>query len=173
MVNGVAQLHRRLQAIPPRVEAEVRREFARVLPQVASQMDAISPLPGVIDVDWTEGKAPAGSARSGAAQGGGFDPLMHSVRLFPDGSSEVLGVDRGDGVRATLYATARTSRYPGGFPAVARWFEFGTGPRFQRTTGRYSGVIVAQPYFFPVYRAERRRIRSAITRAVRRAFQKS
>lgn len=149
MVEGVAQLHRRLQAIPPRVKTAVRREIERVAGQLVAQMRRINPLPGDIDVQWTWGAPPAGSVT-----------LARTAR-------------RADGIRATIYATARTSAYPGGFPAVARWFEFGTGPRWQRTTGRYSGRIVAQPYFFPVYRAERRRVRSAITRAARRAIQES
>jgi hypothetical protein len=149
MVEGVAQFRRRMQAIPAKVEKEVRREIERVVPQLVSQMEFINPLPGAIRIDWTWGAPPRGA--------------LALAQSRPDGN----------GIRATIYATSREGRFADLFADMARAFEFGTGPRFQRRTGRFTGRMPAQPYFFPVYRAERRRARSAITRAVRRAFTKS
>lgn len=142
-----------MRAIPPRVEADIRRSIERIARQIVGQMERINPLPGDIKIGWTWGRPPRGAvvlARSG--------PPRPGQRL-----------------QATIYATATTSRFPAGagFPIVARWFESGTVPRYQRRSGRYTGRIVAQPYFFPVFRAERRRARSAITRAVRRAIRDS
>lgn len=55
----------------------------------------------------------------------------------------------------------------------ARWFEFGTGERVQKSTGRRVGRITAQPFFFPGYRFLRRRARNRIGRAVSRAFREA
>lgn len=55
----------------------------------------------------------------------------------------------------------------------ARWFEFGTSERVQTTTGRATGAVTAQPFFFPAYRANRRQARAAISRAVARAMKKA
>src|SRR5690606_40445199 len=33
---------------------------------------------------------------------------------------------------------------------LAHLFEYGTGPRFQRTTGRYTGIMAPQPFVEPV-----------------------
>lgn len=60
----------------------------------------------------------------------------------------------GDGLRATIFAG-------GGDQFYARFLEFGTVR------------MAARPFFFPVYRANRNRVSGRISRAVRRAAQKS
>lgn len=49
------------------------------------------------------------------------------------------------------------------------------GVEFQNAWLQEKGTrnMVANPYFFPVYRANRRRIRARLSRAVRRGFQKA
>ncbi|SFC77688.1 hypothetical protein [Tropicimonas isoalkanivorans] len=69
-----------------------------------------------------------------------------------------------DKIGATIYAR--------GDDFAAAWFEFGTSPRFQKT-GKGVGRITAQPFFYPAYRANKRRIRSRITRAVKRGMKKA
>lgn len=64
----------------------------------------------------------------------------------------------------TIYARGRHVR--------ARWFEFGTPERYHKN-GKSTGRIVAQPFFFPVYRANKKRIKSRIKAAVTRAVKKS
>jgi hypothetical protein len=57
----------------------------------------------------------------------------------------------------------------------ARWFEFGTGDRYQKSTGRYTGRITATPFFWPGFRLvqkrAQRRIAAAVSRAVREAMR--
>jgi hypothetical protein len=53
----------------------------------------------------------------------------------------------------------------------ARWFEFGTAERVQRSTGRRVGRITAQPFFYPAFRLFRQPARSAIARAVRKGIK--
>jgi hypothetical protein len=55
---------------------------------------------------------------------------------------------------------------------LPRWLEFGTKGRVQATTGRETGAATASPYFFPVYRANKKRIRANLSRAVLRALKK-
>jgi len=142
-VKGLPQVKRRLRQIPDRVKDAAEAEIAKQAAKLVGQMRAANPLKGSIFIDWTWGDAPAGGialARSKGARG----------------------------VFATVYAAGNAGGRP--FPALTWWWEYGTGARVQRSTGRYTGRIPANPYFFPVYRAERRRIRSAIGRAVRRAI---
>jgi len=64
------------------------------------------------------------------------------------------------GLRITVYATDYR----------ARWFEFGTAERFQ-ASGKSTGRIQQHPFFFPSYRALRKRIKSRVTREMRKAIQ--
>lgn len=52
------------------------------------------------------------------------------------------------------------------------WFEFGTAPRFTKE-GKASGQIVASPFFWPVYRTKKRRLKSRMTRNIKNAIQKA
>lgn len=65
------------------------------------------------------------------------------------------------GLRITVYATDYR----------ARWFEFGTAERVQKSTGRRTGRIQQHPYFFPSYRTLRKRIKSRVTREMKKAIQ--
>lgn len=84
----------------------------------------------------------------------------------PRGSVQIgkYGKAEAEEIKVTIYATHRS--------ASAWWFEEGTAPRFQKKTGRYTGQITAQPFFFPAYRSNKQqmmnRLRAALRRAVRR-----
>jgi len=64
---------------------------------------------------------------------------------------------KGSGMRITLYAGTRDKTLGAGDAFYAAWQEFGTA------------TAAAQPYFWPVWRANRSRIRAAIARAIRTA----
>lgn len=150
-VGGVARVRARLRAFGnDGVRDALRPVIEQEAAAMAQIMQALAPY-REIEVGWTWGAPPSGSVtvlRARARNDRRSDPLDLTV---------------------TIYATARTEDYPGGFPAVARWAEFGTAPRVQKTTGRFTGQITAQPYFFPVIRANRRRIRQRLQRALDRA----
>lgn len=55
----------------------------------------------------------------------------------------------------------------------AAWFEFGTGPRYHKKTGRYTGRITAQPFFWPAYRMLKDRASRRIIRAMRKALRET
>jgi hypothetical protein len=145
MVQGLAEFNRRWGAIPAKVRASVQEAMERYAEQIVGEMDARKPLQE-IEIGWTWGGAPAGAVTLGK-----------------------VATESERSLRITIYATAATEG--GSFPSVARWFEFGTAERVQKTTGRGTGRIAAQPYFFPTWRARRTRVRGGITRAMNKAIR--
>lgn len=83
----------------------------------------------------------------------------------PKGSVTVDSMDSGRGLAITIYARAKSGA---GFSAW--WFERGTDERHHKS-GKSTGRITAQPFFFPVYRALRRRVRSRITREMNKVLK--
>lgn len=144
-----AKLQKRFRAFPNDLLKELRPAMERGAREIVAQMNALKPLSN-IEVDWTWGDGPAGSFTLGRVGNAQFRTL-----------------------RITIFATATTTKYPNGFPAIARWFEFGTALRVQSETGRVTGAIAPQPFFYPVYRANVRRARSRVTRAVTAAVKRN
>lgn len=151
MVQGSAKFKRRmLVEIPRRVRTEVERTLEKAAAEVVREMQLFNPAPGDIRIDWTWGAAPDGAVTVGS-----------------------VAESENSDVRITIYATGPLlpdARVP---ISLAKIFEFGSRARRQRSTGRFTGTMPASPYFYPVWRANRRRVRSRITRAVRRAFRNS
>lgn len=147
MVQGLSDFERRWAAVPRRVIAAVEAEMERTADLIVADMNKVKPLPEIF-VGWTWGKVPKGALTIGQVESGSENrPAI------------------------TLYATAKTEEFPQGFGAVASWFEHGTGPRVQKKTGRYTGQIHAQPFFYPVWRIWRRRVKGRITRAINKALK--
>lgn len=148
---GREQLHRQLQAVPRAVRAEITKTLDGVGDSMVAGIETVNPLPGTIVIKhkW-EGDV------------GGAVLATFMGREFLK-------------IRKIIFATAFTEEYPrggGGFPAITRWFEFGTKLRKSKKTGKESGFIVAQPFFWPVIRANRSRIRSRLSAAVRRGVNR-
>lgn len=153
MVQNVASLRRKFREAPKIVHERLEKGLARIGDDVVREMSGLNPLPGTIIIDWTWGDAPAGAVELGA-----------------------FGKEDREGMTITIFATARTARtaeHPDGFPAIARWWEFGTRHRVQETTGRSTGSIPAQPYFWPVWRSNRSRVKARINGILRRAIRKA
>lgn len=148
MVKGLASTNRRLRKIPKVVKQELVSQLEKEAGKVVALMTALKPIPE-IEIGWTWGDAPAGSVTLGTVRGRSFEQI-----------------------KITIFATAKTSEFPGGFAAVAGWFEHGTKERFT-DSGAYRGRIAASPYFFPAWRAERTRVKGNVTRAIKRGFKKA
>lgn len=146
MVKGIEALRRKMARVAPAIAEGMRDELQRIAIDVAAQIAAVKPLPNIV-IAWTWGAAPAGGVSLGEVRSDAAGP------------------------RITIYATATTAEFPGGFPGVARWFEFGTAERFHKD-GKSVGRIAAQPYFYPTYRANKASIRSKIGRRVRKEVVK-
>lgn len=151
MVQGSAKFKRRMRVeIPRRVRAEVETTLEKAATEVVREMQLFNPLPGTIRIGWTWGAAPEGAVTVGS-----------------------VAENESSDVRITIYATGPLlpdARVP---ISLAKIFEFGSRARRQHSTGRFTGTMPASPYFYPVWRANRRRVRARVTRAVRRAFRNS
>ena len=148
MVNGVSQLKAKFAKVPDLVKEELMAAMEKSAKEIVREMNAAAPIPEIF-VNWTWGDVPEGGLKIGKVRGKEFGRLA-----------------------ITIYATAYEKDF-GDFPAIARWFEFGTSPRTQKTTGRFTGQIVAQPFFFPVMRSNRSRVRGRMTRAVNKGMKRA
>lgn len=142
MVQNLGSLSRKFKTAPKVVHDEIAKEMERTGAEIVAAMDAIKPLPE-IKVGWTWGSAPKGSVTVGRVGRNEFAKISISI-----------------------YATT-----PNGSGFDAKWFEFGTNPRFHKS-GKYVGRITASPFFYPVYRANKRLIRGRISRAITRGLKK-
>lgn len=101
-----------------------------------------------------------------------FNPLPRDIEIAWTWGSAPRGAITLGRVARTQYDRIAVTIYARGDTFSAAWFEHGTAERFHRS-GKSVGRITAQPFFYPVYRANKRRIRARISRAVRRGFQKA
>ncbi|ATG47597.1 hypothetical protein CEW89_08420 [Celeribacter ethanolicus] len=144
-----SKLKRKFAQLPNVIEDALTKQIEKEATRLVGSMMAIAPDVQGLKIDWTWGKAPRGS-----------------ITIGTYGRNEVAEI------KVTIYATVISSEYPGGFPAVARWHEFGTAPRYQKKTGRYTGRIAAQPFFYPSFRANKSKIKANLRAALRRAVRK-
>lgn len=101
-----------------------------------------------------------------------LNPLPADIRIawtwgdVPRGAVSLGAFGRSDteGMTIKIYARARTF--------AATWFEFGTAPRFHKS-GKATGQIIAQPFFYPTWRANRRRVKARLTSILRRAVKQA
>lgn len=146
MVEGTAKFKKRMLVDVPRsVVTEVQAQIEKESQKVAALMDWANPSREDIEIDreWTGKRTAAGSGR------GNFSNPTVAITAAP-----------------------RTSKYPEGFPGLARWFEYGTAPRHHKS-GHYTGAMPAQPYFWPVWRGERDRVKRNLRNAARRGLKKA
>lgn len=144
MVTGVAELHAKLAEVPQLVQDEVVQEMEKSAALLVSEMKALVP-------------EDEGDLKSSIGWSWGDAPA----------GSLTIGSFRGrefGKLKITIYAgnsTTIVTNKRGIEFQNARLQEFGTVN------------MAANPYFFPVFRANKTRIRSNISRAVTRAFKKS
>ncbi|HEV7345473.1 MAG TPA: HK97-gp10 family putative phage morphogenesis protein [Devosia sp.] len=145
-VQGADKLKRKMQRIP----ILARQEIAKAMEQSAEEMvrlaKSLAPVDGgdlQMSIGWTWGDAPKGSM------------VLGTVRQKGKGTGNMA---------ITIYAG-------GGEAFHARWIEFGTSPHVQG--GQFAGTqhpgTRAQPFFYPAYRALKKRIKGRTTRAIRKA----
>lgn len=137
-----------MRAMQTEVHDKLTRAIERWADRVVTEMRAMLAIayPAVapqVEIAWTWGEAPSGAITVGKVGRNEFDQMA-----------------------VTVYARARNGS---GFTAV--WFEFGTAPRAQKKTGRYTGRITGASFFFGTYRANRRRIVSNLRSTLRRAVR--
>lgn len=149
-IQGLDRLKRKLQAFPDAARLEISKameEGAQEMVNLARSLVRIGTTMQLHDsINWTWGDAPQGSIKLG------------TVRQKGKGSGNMA---------ITVYAGNSDAFY-------ARWVEFGTSGHVQG--GMFAGSehpgTAAQPYFYPAYRAVRKRIKSRITRAISKSTKR-
>ena len=148
MVNGVARLRAQFNKVPNLVLEEIHKVLEKSARQTVAEMNALKPWPE-IQIDWTWGDVPAGALSIGTVRGKEYGRV--SIKIF---------------------ATATSSEFPSGFAALTFWAEFGTDPRYHKS-GKYTGRITAQPYFYPVLRSNEDLLVGRIKRAVNKGMKRA
>lgn len=143
-IRGRERLLAKMKALPPQVRSAIKQALAQGADEITNMQKRLVPvdsgdLRDSIAQTWGAGKVRYSSLNAGAETG---DPDL-TVRLSA-GNSKV--------------------RY-------AHLVEFGTAPHING--GKFAGSqhpgTAAHPFFFPAYRALRKRVKSRITRATNKA----
>jgi len=138
-----------LRRFPDAVEAEISKAMEQSADEIVMMAKSLAPVVSgdlQMSISWTWGDAPKGSAVLGKVKTSG----------------------RGAGnLQITVFAG-------GGDAYYARMIEFGTAPHLNG--GRFAGSqhpgTAAVPFFYPAYRANRKRAKSRITRAINKAAKR-
>lgn len=158
MVKGVKEFRSKLLAIPPRVDRLTRAAMEKGAEELVQMMKRLVPADtGELrdSIGWTWGDAPEGSFTLFKVRGSKRDDAEYGA------------------LRITVYAGSREAFY-------VRFVEYGTAPHNIAQGGgnnSFSGGSVghpggrAQPFFFPSYRALRKRIQSRIKRQMKKGIR--
>lgn len=146
-VLGLDRLKRKLAKFPEVVEAEIRAAMEQSANEIVKMAKSLAPVDsGELrdSIGWTWGEAPEGAM------------VLGKVQKNKSGNLVI-----------TVYAG-------GGEAFYARFVEFGTAPHLNK--GRFAGSdhpgTVATPFFYPAYRATRKRAKGRVTRAVNKAAKR-
>ncbi|MBX4992897.1 HK97 gp10 family phage protein [Rhizobium binae] len=142
-VRGLKELQRKLDLLPAVAKARIREAMEKGAGEIVSMMRSLVPTDsGDLrdSIAWTWGRAPKGALTLGKVQSVGGDLTI------------------------TIYAGNATAYY-------SRFVEFGTASH--TAGGMFAGAtipaIAASPFFFVSYRANRKKVKSRITRAINKA----
>lgn len=145
--NGLARLNKRLNAIPQSVRAAVQRALLKAGNALASDMRALAPVEDG-DLKASIAVTPGGASTPPYSQPGGRQVVPELQVLVTAGNTKV--------------------RY-------AHLVEHGTAPHENR--GLFEGThhpgTPPKPYFWPAFRLGRKKLASAIKRAIRKAVKEA
>lgn len=153
MVEGVAEFQRRMRRVAKVVQAPLRAELERLASAIVKEMRSIvAKRNGTLaaSIDYTFDKPPKGA-----------------IKLATVGGSEK------DTLIVTIYAGGKGAF---GDAFYARFVEFGTRPHSVAGPGSTGPGILhpgarAQPFFFPVFRTHKKKVRSRIRLILRQALK--
>lgn len=141
--KGLKELQRKLDRLPQVAKARIREAMEQGAEEIVAMMRSFVPVDsGALkeSIGWTWGRAPKGALTLGKVQSVGGDLTI------------------------TVYAGNSEAYW-------ARWVEFGT--KAHTAGGQFAGATIpaipASPYFFVSYRANRKKVKSRITRAINKA----
>lgn len=157
-VQGLFSLRKKLRAVPDTAKDEIRKAMEAAAQEVVNLARHLCPVDAGdlrASIGWTWGDPPRGA-------------IVIAKSKPRKGASDM---------RLTIFAGNDKAFY-------ARWVEFGTAPhslakgadssskRKRVSGGRQHPGAAARPFFFPAYRAERKKIKSKVSRAITKAAKK-
>jgi len=149
---GLEKLRRKIKRLGPETRKELRKALAESAAEIVALQRSLAPKVQSIE-------------RLSAPSSFGEPPSTRATGAFRPKRETYVAL--ADDIRLTIYAGDDEAFY-------ARWIEFGTAPH--EIGGLYAGTMhpgtPAQPYFFPGYRALRKRARSRIARAINKAAKR-
>lgn len=145
-MRGAREFAAKLGALPRIVEDEVRRALEQGAIEAVAVIDSMAPTPLKGRTKWVWGPAP--KATKGLMSFG----------------------EPGSRLQISIYVDDPAT---GAQDARSHWFEFGTGERVQKTTGRRTGRMPATPFFWPGWRLVRKRARARLSRAMGRGIKRA
>jgi HK97 gp10 family phage protein len=142
-IKGLKELQKKLDRLPDKVKVRIREAMeqgAQEIVDLAKSLVSVDTGSLRDSIGWTWGRAPKGAMTIGKVQSVGGDLTI------------------------TIYAGNSEAFW-------ARWVEFGTSAH--TAGGLFAGAeipaVAASPFFYPSYRASRKRVKSRITRAINKA----
>jgi HK97 gp10 family phage protein len=168
-IKGLEQLKKKVAALPAATRNEIADAMAKGAGEMVDFAQSLAPHKTLQDsIGWSWGDLPKGKRSLGTFGRGGFTKSS--------GGSAAKGSGTKDDLLITVYAGDDEAFY-------ARWVEFGTKPHSlakgailkrgkKQTTGIQHPGTAATPFFFPAYRALRKRINQRIRRAINKAAKR-
>jgi len=162
-VKGLQSLQAKLKNLPSQTRAAIRQALAESADEMVGMMKRLAPV-GPPSGQQKAKDAKAGALRESIAQtwGSGGAPKYAAFQKRSGKKASPVSGDPDLSVR--ISAGNGKVRY-------AHLVEFGAAPHING--GKFSGSqhpgTAAQPFFYPSYRALRRRVKSRISRATNRA----
>lgn len=146
-VQGLDRLSKKLRRLPQVAEQEISRAMEQSANEIVALAKSLAPVDSgdlQMSISWTWGEAPKGAMILGRVKASGAGNL-----------------------KITVFAG-------GGDAFYARFIEFGTSPH--SNAGRFAGSqhpgTKAQPFFYPAYRAMRKRAKGRVTRAINKSAKR-
>lgn len=155
-IEGRERLLAKMKALPGEVRSAIKQALAEGADEITDMQKRLAP----VSTTGSHGNAP-GALRDSIVQTWGGGKVRYSSLTGNAGES-------GDpDLSVRISAGNSKVRY-------AHMIEFGTAPHIN--AGKFAGTqhpgTAAQPFFFPAYRALRKRVKSRITRATNKAAKK-
>lgn len=154
-VIGLDRLTRKLKQFPDAVKDEIRTAMEASANEIVALAKSLTTSDRVrAAIGWTWGDAPEGALVLGAVGGKGKGAGSLRITIYAGDASTMVG---------TKYKVQ-----------LARLLEFGTAPHVNQ--GRFAGSqhpgTTATPFFYPSWRAGRKRAKGRVTRAVNKATKR-
>lgn len=155
VIFGLDRLRKKLRRFPSAVELEIRAAMEQSANEIVALAKSLTTSDRVrAATGWTWGAAPEGALVLGTVGGKGRGAGNLRITIYAGDASTMVG---------TKYKVQ-----------LARLLEFGTAPHTNQ--GRFAGSehpgTSAAPFFYPSWRAGRRRAKGRVTRAVNKAAKR-